>query len=155
MTDYYTAMGFVRILFFLLVGFYLIQHYCRKKKLSWFQLTVVWSILVMQLAQAVYQIMWNGEVTDDCETQSRNVEAAIDSAMYLIGILVSYFMFRTVNLIYNFSVRGNLPKEIQRKRMLRCIIVMVAQSCFFCLIYVTLNEMISEMRDFMNIGRLT
>ena len=77
----------------------------------------------MQVLQAVYQMLWNGEVTDDCETQSRNVDAAVDSTTYLIGMIVSYFLFKMMNMIYKFSVQGSLPKETQRKRMTNCIII--------------------------------
>ena len=109
----------------------------------------------MQVMQAVYQILWDGEVTDDCEMQSRNVEAAVDSATYLIGVVVSYFLFKTMNMIYRFSVQGNLPKEVQRKRMARCIIIVVIQCFVFLGIYICFNEMISNGKEFMHISRLT
>ena len=62
----------------------------------------------------------------DCETMSRDIEAVIDSCMYLIGMMVTYFLFRTVSVIYMFSMKGMLPRESSRKRMLCCIIIMIA-----------------------------
>ena len=123
MTNYYTALGALRVLLVIFIIFYLCSRKLRNKKMSTFQVTVVGTIMLMQVLQAVYQILWNGEVTDDCETQSRNVDAAVDSATYLIGMTVSYFLFKMMNMIYKFSVQGSLPKETQRKRMTNCIII--------------------------------
>jgi len=90
----------------------------------------------------------------DCETVSRNIEALIDSCMYLIGILVSFFLFRTVNIIYKFATKGRLPREIQRKRMTNCIVITIVQTLLFFAIFVVLNEMIKFDEEFMHIGRL-
>ena len=123
MTNYYTALGVLRVLLVIFIIFYLCSRKLRNKKMSTFQVTVVGTIMLMQVLQAVYQMLWNGEVTDDCETQSRNVDAAVDSATYLIGMIVSYFLFKMMNMIYKFSIQGSLPKETQRKRMTNCIII--------------------------------
>ena len=123
MTNYYTALGALRVLLVIFIIFYLCSRKLRNKKMSTFQVTVVGTIMLMQVLQAVYQMLRNGEVTDDCETQSRNVDAAVDSTTYLIGMIVSYFLFKMMNMIYKFSVQGSLPKETQRKRMTNCIII--------------------------------
>ena len=75
--------------------------------------------------------------------------------MYLIGVLVTYYLFKTVSVIYMFSLKGLLPREASRRRMLFCIIIMIAQTVVFLAFYICMNEMISRSYDFMRIGRLT
>ena len=50
------------------------------------------------------------------------VTAFIDINVFLIGILVSYFMYTAVNMIHQFSRKGRLPREFARKRF-KCFII--------------------------------
>lgn len=90
----------------------------------------------------------------DCERKSRDIEAMIDSCMFVIGLMVTYFLFQTISVIYMFSTRGLLPRETQRKRMLICITILIIQTALVCAFYIVLNELVSRKYNFMQIGRL-
>lgn len=76
---------------------------------------------MLTLMQAIYEYMWNVSVLTNCELWSRNMQALIDCCMFMIGILVTFFLFQTVNMIYMFATTGRLPREFTRKSMLCCI----------------------------------
>ena len=56
--------------------------------------------------------------------------------MFVIGILVSYYLYRAVNMIHRFSTTGILPREKFRKRMRRFIIFLVVLGVIFLTVYV-------------------
>ena len=115
----------MRLLLAIFILLYMGLSYLRKTKKNWFQHLVIWVILILSIYQGVFNILWNGSVVADCERTSRNLNALIESCMFLIGVLVSYFLFKTVSVIYKFSTEGMLPRETSRKRMLFCIVFVV------------------------------
>ena len=121
----YTIIGIMRLLLAIFILLYMGLSYLRKTKKNWFQHLVIWVILILSIYQGVFNILWNGSVVADCERTSRNLNALIESCMFLIGVLVSYFLFKTVSVIYKFSTEGMLPRETSRKRMLFCIVFVV------------------------------
>lgn len=94
--------------------------------------------------QAIYEYLWNFRVLTNCELWSRNMQALIDCAMFVIGILVTFFLFQTVNMIYMFATTGRLPREIARKSMLCCIYLIIIITCIIMSVYVFLNMRFSE-----------
>ena len=71
--------------------------------------------------------------------------AFVDLTMFLIGILVTYFMYLAVNMIHYFAEKGRLPKEYNRKRLKCCIItfiivVFVLFSAYLALITIFYNN---------------
>ena len=122
MSKFYTAMGFLRGIFSIMVICYQVQRYYRNYKMSYLQVVVIWLIQFLTILQTAYSIWWNYRVLLGCEFWSRNISAFIDINMFLVGILVTHYMHITVNMIYKFSIKGRLPRETQRKR-LKCILI--------------------------------
>mmetsp|Transcript_12124 Transcript_12124/g.16465 ORF Transcript_12124/g.16465 Transcript_12124/m.16465 type:complete len:112 (+) Transcript_12124:108-443(+) len=54
MTTFYTVMGIIRIIFVLFLLSYMCKRKARNEKMTWFQLAVIWVILVLSFVQAVF-----------------------------------------------------------------------------------------------------
>ena len=69
--------------------------------------------------------------------------------MFLIGTLVTYFMYLAVNMIHKFAKKGRLPKEKNIKRLKCCIITFIILATILFSAYLTLITIFynSRMQD--------
>lgn len=63
-----------------------------------------------------------------CEYWSYNIQSTIDVSMFLIGILVTYYMYTAINMIHQFAKKGRLPRELARKRLKCCMATLIGIS---------------------------
>ena len=54
----------------------------------------------LTLLQAVFAFWWNYRVFVNCEFWSDIIVGIIDINMFMIGILVTYYLYQAVNLIH-------------------------------------------------------
>lgn len=108
-------------------------------RLTGFQSMIIWMIQSLTLLQIVYSFMWNTKVFLNCEFWSRISAAVIDTNMFLIGILVIYYMYSTVNMIHQFAKKGRLPREQARRRLKCCIYFMVFMCGCLLATYISLE----------------
>lgn len=97
---FYTVMAFLRIIFCVFILIYQIKRYYMNSKLSWFQVSVIWMIQILSVIQIVYSFTWGFKVVINCEFWSQNISSLIDVSMFLIGILVTYYMYSAINMIH-------------------------------------------------------
>lgn len=111
MKDFYNVMGIVRCLFSIFLVIYVVGRYLRKSHMNMFQHIIINLIQLLTIVQIVYSFEWNYKIFQNCEQWSRVTGAFVDLTMFLIGTLVTYFMYLAVNMIHYFSKKGRLPKE--------------------------------------------
>ena len=93
-------MAFLRIIFCVCILIYQVKRYYMNKKLSWFQVSVIWMIQFISIIQIVYSFTWGFKVVINCEFWAMNISSLIDVSMFLIGILVTYYMYSAINMIH-------------------------------------------------------
>ena len=117
MTTFYNVMGVFRILFCIFLLIYHFRRFYLNFKLARFQSLIVWMIQSLTVLQIVYSFMWNYKVFVNCNLLASSTSGVIDVNMFLIGILVTYYLYSTVNMIHQFAKKGRLPREAARKRL--------------------------------------
>ena len=89
----------------------------RKSHMTKFQYSIIGLIQILTVVQIIYSFEWNQKIFENCEQWSRVTGAFVDLTMFLIGTIVTYFMYLAVNMIHYFSKKGRLPRENTRKRL--------------------------------------
>ena len=72
---------------------------------------VIWLIQIITIVQFTYGFFWNYKVLFSCEQWSLSIAAMIDMMMFVIGIMVTYYLYTAINKIYKFAQKGRLPRE--------------------------------------------
>jgi len=111
MRSFYNVMGVLRVIFCLILFVYHFRRYYLNYKLSWFQTLVLWLIQILSIVQIIFSFIWNYRVFINCELWSVGTAAFIDIVMFVIGILVTYYLYTAINKIHKFALKGRLPRE--------------------------------------------
>ena len=100
MSKFYNWMGVCRVIFSIILVVYQLKRVFQKVRLTYFQLTIIYMIQSLTLLQAVFSFWWNYRVFVNCEFWSDIISAFIDVNMFMIGVLVTYYLYQAVNLIH-------------------------------------------------------
>jgi len=103
MLEFYNVMGVLRCIFSIVLIVYQLYRYYANIEMPSFQIMIIWMIQCLTLLQACYSFYWNYRVFISCEFWSRLVSAFIDINMFTIGVLITYYLYQTVDMIYKFS----------------------------------------------------
>ena len=144
MRKVYNATSILRVLFSIFLLVWQLQKYYRNYKTTRFQKLIIWLIQSLTLLQVVYGFKWGFSIFKHCEFWERNVNAFIEINMFLIGILVTYYMYIAVNMIYKFSVKGRLPRENHIKRLRIAMVIFVVFSVVVLTSYIVFNYYVSK-----------
>ena len=93
MSKFYNYMGVFRVIFSIIMLTYQMRRVYLKFRLTYFQLTIIYMIQSVTLLQAVFSFWWNYKVFINCEFWSDIVLAFIDINMFMIGVLVTYYLY--------------------------------------------------------------
>ena len=108
----------------------------------------------LTVLQAYYAFYWNYKVFVDCEFWSRMLAAIIDINMFVIGILITYYMYIAVDMIYKFSMKGRLPRESRRKRLQCVMITMICVGVVGLATYITTLFILYDREKYYLLGKL-
>ncbi len=111
MSKFFTVMAALRLVFQFILIAYQFRRYKLNFKLSGFQRLIIWMIQCLTLMQTFYSFYWGYNVFIHCLYWSRNMNAFLDVNMFIIGILVTHYLFKAANKINKFSKKGKLPRE--------------------------------------------
>ena len=139
MSKFYNWMGVARVIFSIVLLVYQLRRVYLKFRLTYFQRVIIYMIQSLTLLQAVFAFWWNYRVFVNCEFWSAIIVGIIDINMFMIGILVTYYLYQAVNLIHQFAKKGVLPREQARQRMRRFIISLIVSSILVFVGYCTVN----------------
>ena len=97
--------------------------------------------------QTLYSIYWNYRVFIYCHFWSRNMNAFVDINMFIIGILVTHYLFKAANKINKFSKKGKLPRESQQKYFQCFYIGLIVTSVLLLATFIALNFYLTNHLD--------
>lgn len=147
MRKVYNATSILRVLFTIFILVWQVQKYYRNHKTTRFQKLIIWMIQILTILQIVYGFKWSFSIFANCMFWERNISAFIEIDMFLIGVLVTYYMYVAVNMIYKFSVLGRLPNENHRKRFKNIVIGVVIFTIICFASYVGFSYYIAEINS--------
>jgi hypothetical protein len=139
MSVFNNVMGVLRCLFCIVLFIYHFRRYYLNYKLSLFQSIVIWLMQCLTIVQMLYSFMWNYRVFVNCELWSISTAGCIDMIMFVIGILVTYYLFTAINKIHKFAQKGRLPRESSQRHLKQCLIALIVISGLIIVNYVVLN----------------
>ena len=88
--------------------------------------------------QIFYSFDFSYMVFNNCQFYARIEKAIITCLIFQIGMFVSYYMYITVAIIYQFSKTGTLPKEVSKRRRKHVFLGFSVLSIALCVIYISL-----------------
>ena len=147
-------MAAARIIFSIVLLVYQFKKYYFNFKLTRFQKSGIWMIQSLTLLQVIYSIYWNYRVFKNCELYVRDISAFIDINMFIIGIMITFYMYQAVNMIHQFSLKGRLPREQARKRFLCFIWTLVVFTAAMLAVYVVFNQWFSMKHNHSGLEKL-
>lgn len=100
MRKFYNWIACAYLIFAIFLLVYRLRRLYLKFRLTRFQRIIIYLMLSLTILKCIYAFWWNYRIFGHCEFWSDIVAGIIDINMFMIGLLVTYYLYQTVNLIH-------------------------------------------------------
>ena len=96
------------------------------------------------ILDASYSFLYDYDVLKNCEYWTRNIFFGSACLVGLVGLLISYYMFKAVKSINHFSKHGSLPTLASKRGLKIFVLIMIVVSVLATISYWTLDTIYEE-----------
>ena len=132
------TVGIVSLILTLLIVIYLMYFACGRRRLSQFTWLTLTTMVIIESVSTFNLMSYHYTALENCFLEFRIMIAATFLMTKIMGLVLAFRYYQTMNEIYKFSLEGILPSEQVKKRRSCMLIILAVTMAIFFLAYILL-----------------